>query len=137
MGLPILALLALSLSIGGIALRKGFLVWASVPVWVVLGIYINANYTWLAEAQWVFILLMGGIALGMVIEAIYTREKDTKSNDEDEEEIDEDTQQAINQRQSYEKQMARYRYITRGSRQPQSYRIENEAENILAKKRNR
>jgi len=75
-----LAFITLTLTTVGVLGKKPFLDWAAVPFWLITCLYIYMNYTWLAEAQWIFILLGFGMAVGMVFEAIMTQRKESLAN---------------------------------------------------------
>lgn len=109
-----LLFLTLGLSVAGSAIKNTVLTWASVPMWIVLGVFINANYTWLGDSQWVFILLGFGIAAGMAFETTTYRTKVEDNIHGDE--IDPELAMMLEQRQNYDKQMDMFKKISRGTR---------------------
>ena len=79
-GTSFVGILALSLTITAVLGKKPFLSWVTVPLWVMLGIYVNYRFTWFGSVQWLFVLLGFGMAAGMVIEAILTQRKESLAN---------------------------------------------------------
>ena len=82
-----LGFVTLTLTGFGVLGKKPFLDWASVPFWLITCIYIYMNYTWLAEAQWLFLLIGFGMSAGMVFEAILTQRKESLANIKEDESL--------------------------------------------------
>ena len=116
MGAIILLILCFGLAIPGVGFKNGVLTWASVPMWIILGWYINANYTWLAEAQWIFILLGAGLAIGMAFETTtYKPKKETEDGGEVDSALEPEQQEILDQKKAYQKQRSLYRQLTQKS----------------------
>ncbi len=106
-----IGILALALMGFGYGFKKSYLLIASFPFWVGLGVYIAYNFTWLGAGQWAFTLLGFLVGIPMLIGSFYKKQVAQASSglDNDEEWQDEDDESYGKEYKSYKKQSSVYK----------------------------